>query len=284
MNIVLVFLLSFICVMQSFADIQEPQDTVFLTILARNKAHMLPYYLTCIDKLEYDKQLITVYINTNNNSDATEEILQEWAERNKNEYKQILFESHQVKGLSDTLPHDWTTERLQVLGAIRDKSLQIGKVSGCDYYFVVDCDNFITPSTLKHLILQRKSIIAPMLTAIPHTNNDYANFFCSVDRNGYYEHNELYWDIWGRKVIGTIEVPLVHCTYLIDAKYLDKLTYIDDSEQHEFVIFARSARDNDVRQYICNEDTFGTLFHFLSDLTLEQEKEIIDVYFAALEL
>ena len=195
--------------------------------------------------------------------------------------QQILFERHEVRGLSDTLPHDWTTERLRVLGAIRNKSLRIAKASGCDYYFVVDCDNFITPSTLKHLILQRKPIIAPMLTAIPQANNDYSNFFCSVDEDGYYAYNELYWNIWARDVIGTIEVPLVHCTYLIDARYLDALTYVDDSEQHEFVIFARSARDNGVCQYICNEDIFGTLFHFLSDLTLEQEKEEIEVHFAS---
>ena len=84
--------------MQSFADMQELKDTVFLTILARNKAHMLPYYLRCLDELEYDKQLITVYINTNNNVDATEEILREWVDKNKSNYRQILFERHEVRG------------------------------------------------------------------------------------------------------------------------------------------------------------------------------------------
>jgi hypothetical protein len=269
---------------QLFAVVNEPRDTVFLTILARNKAHMLPYYLQCIDKIDYDKRLITVYINTNNNSDDTEEVLLEWAEKHKDEYNHILFETHEVEELAqeNTLPHEWTTQRLRVLGAIRNRSLDIAEAFECDYYFVVDCDNFITPITLKHLILQRKPIIAPMLMSIPFIGNDYSNFFCSVDKNGYYAYDESYWDIWKRDIVGTFEVPLVHCTYLIDRNYINKLTYDDGSNQHEFVIFARSARRNCVGQYICNEHDFGTLFHFPYDINQEQEKEEIDIYFANL--
>lgn len=282
MNIIFVCLFSMLCATQSFASIQEPQDRVFISILARNKAHTLPYYLLCLDNLEYDKQLITVYINTNNNSDATEEILREWAKKNKNEYKEILFESHEVESLPDTLPHDWTAQRFKVLGAIRNKSLQIAKDSGSDYYFVVDCDNFITPPTLKHLVLQRKPIIAPMLIAIPDSNHGYSNFFCDIDPEGYYQEHSLYWHVLGREIIGTIEVPLVHCTYLIDLKYVDKLTYDDDSTQHEFVIFSRSARNNGVDQYICNEINFGTILHDLNVATLEEEKKSVDAYFSGL--
>jgi hypothetical protein len=73
---------------------QEYKDTVFLAILARNKAHMLPYYLSCIDKLEYDKRLITIYINTNNNSDETESILRDWSIKNQHIYKQIILLIH----------------------------------------------------------------------------------------------------------------------------------------------------------------------------------------------
>lgn len=100
MNVKVLYFLGLVCVMQLYANIQELKDKVFLTILARNKAHMLPYYLLCIDQLDYDKQLMTVYINTNNNSDDTEAILREWAIKNKNVYKEIIFESHCVDLLS----------------------------------------------------------------------------------------------------------------------------------------------------------------------------------------
>jgi len=288
MNIVYVYILSIICVIQSLVGMQEPKDTVFLTILARNKAHMLPYYLSCIDKLEYDKQLMTIYINTNNNVDATEEILREWAEKNKKEYKQIIFESHHVKELSEEiLSHDWTPQKLKTLGAIRNKSLQIAKDSQLDYYFVVDCDNFIIPSTLKHLVLKRKPIIAPMLTDIPNIDSLSANFFGAVNEWGYSQDNQLYWSIFYHIIVGTIEVPLVHCTYLIDLKHVDKLTYDDGTGEYEFIVFSRSARQNDVSQYICNEKLFGTSYAVPSKLrsswTLEQEKKSIDAYFAALE-
>src|SRR5437016_2885352 len=121
MNIKFASIVTIFCVISSCAYTQEPRNTVFLTILARNKAHMLPYFLPCIDNLSYDKQLITIYINTNNNIDATEDMLHAWAEKHKNDYKQIIFESHEVEALSaDTISHDWTINRLKVLGAIRN--------------------------------------------------------------------------------------------------------------------------------------------------------------------
>jgi hypothetical protein len=258
---------------------QEYKDTVFLAILARNKAHMLPYYLSCIDKLEYDKRLITIYINTNNNSDETESILRDWSIKNQHIYKQIIFESHEVPDLVDTLPHDWTDQRLKVLGEIRNHSLQIAHLCASDYYFVVDCDNFITPATLQHLIMQRKPIIAPMLRAIPDPTNNYSNFFGEINEDGYFQDDDRYWSVLRRDVIGTIQVPVIHCTYLIDLTYLDKITYVDDTDDYEFIIFSRSARDNGVPQYICNELNFGTIFHCLDSLDIDQEKERIDAYF-----
>lgn len=252
----------------------SPKDkTVLLAILARNKAHILPKYLECLDHLEYNKKLITVYINTNNNEDNTQEILEQWAEKNKDVYRLIEFENHEVKGMSSSRPHEWTPERFKVLATIRNKSLQKAKEHKTDYYFVVDCDNFITPFTLSHLVRKDKPIIAPMLRAVPEPNDAYSNYFCDVSETGYYKNHPDYSKILHRQMIGTFKVPVVHCTYLIKSKYLDKLNYIDNTEDYEFVIFSRTARDNHVDQYICNEKNFGVLLHFYNDLSLEEEKQ-----------
>lgn len=288
MNMIRMGLLTIAFVMQSVIGMQL-NDTVFLTILARDKAHMLPYYLRCIDELDYDKQLMTVYINTNNNIDDTEEILRAWADTHESDYKQIIFESHHVQELleDEAFSHEWTSQKLSILGAIRNKSLQIAQECKADYYFVVDCDNFIIPSTLKHLLSKRKPIIAPMLTDIPNTKSFNVNFFGAVDEDGYFENSDIYWNIFNHRTIGTIEVPLVHCTYLIDMKYVDHLTYGDGSGEYEFIVFSRSARENGISQYICNEQLFGTSYAVPEELraswTLDQEKDSIDDYFAALE-
>ena len=52
-----------------------------------------------------------------------------------------------------------------MLGAIRNKSLQQAKEQKCDFYFVVDCDKFITPCTLKELVNKDKPIIGGALVA-----------------------------------------------------------------------------------------------------------------------
>jgi hypothetical protein len=267
------FLLSVLLFIPHSQAQTKPQDkTVLLAILARNKEHTLPYYLHCIDSLDYNKKLITVYINTNNNEDNTKEILERWVRINRHFYRSVIFENPEVQGLSQTKPHEWTKERLKILGNIRNKSLQKAKEALSDYYFVVDCDNFITPCTLSVLIEKDKPIIAPMLQAIPEPNETYSNFFCDVNKNGYYKHHPAYFKILDKEIVGTFKVPVVHCTYLIETEYIDRLSYTDHTKAHEFVIFSRSARNNNVDQYICNEKEFGCLLHFRANLTLEEEK------------
>lgn len=253
----------------------DPFDkTVFLTILARNKAHLLPYYFEMIENIDYDKQLITVYINTNNNSDNTKEMLQDWIQSHKDQYNAIVFASKDVK-LDETKPHEWTIERLKHLAKIRNKSLKMAKEYNVDYYLVIDCDNFIAPYTLKELIKKDKPIIAPMLRSFPEPNDIASNFFCAVTSNGYYQSHPDYLKILERKKVGTFKVPVVHCTYLIKAEYLDKLSYTDGTNDYEFIIFSRTARNNNIDQYICNEKVFGTNLNFWTKVTLEEEAAII---------
>lgn len=246
-------------------------QTVFLTILARNKAHTLPLFLKCIEELDYEKKLITVYINTNNNIDHTEDILEKWILKNKSLYKEIIYEKHDEILDSNTNPHEWNAPRFHVLGEIRNKSLKLAQEKNVDFYFVVDCDNFIKPWTLKILILENKPIIAPLLTSIPEKNDYYSNFFCAIDQNGYYKHHEDYYNILQRNRVGTFEVPVVHCTYLIQSQYLPFLSYHDGTHDYEFVIFSRMARQQHIKQYITNKKEFGRLVHFFNNITLQEE-------------
>jgi glycosyltransferase involved in cell wall biosynthesis len=256
---------------------------VLIAILAKDKAHVLPYFLHCIENLDYDKRLITVYINTNNNTDGTKEILQTWAEKNEKKYCCIDFDYHEVEALAKSNPHEWNSQRFNVLGHIRNKSLAKTIEHKCDFYFVVDCDNFIAPFTLKELVKLDKPMVAPMLRGIPYPNDSYSNFFTAVDERGYYRQHPQYFRILNHEIKGTFEVPLIHTTYLIKAECLDKLTYVDATDHHEFVILARSARENGIRQYICNEKQFGLILNFyghldLDRLTLEEENKHFQHY------
>lgn len=254
--------------------------TVLLAILARNKEHTLPEFLKCIENLDYNKKLIGIYINTNNNTDDTLPMLLDWIAKNQDSYRFITFETQNVQETLPEAPYEWNPLRFSVLGKIRNKSLQKAKEFGMDYYFVVDCDNFITPCTLKELVRKDKPIIAPMLRSIPEQNDPYSNFFTAIDKNGYYAEEPSYYFILYRSISGTFRVPVVHCTYLIKSEYIDKLNYLDQTNDFEFVIFSRGARNNDIGQYICNEQDFGSLVHFsIYPPTLKEEQERIADFF-----
>jgi len=254
--------------------------TVLLAILARNKAHVLGEYLKKIEELDYDKKLISVYINTNNNSDDTKEILLSWKKKYEDAYRNISFENVEVDFLQQSDPHLWTAERFSVLAKIRNRSLEKALEEKTDYYFVVDCDNFVAPNTLKKLIAYDKPIIAPLLKSIPEVGDMYSNYFCDIDQCGYFKNHSDYSRIYFGEVKGIFKVPVVHCTYLINSKYIDKLSYIDGSEDYEFVIFSKTARENDVEQYICNDCEYGTVLHFFDSPTLEEESARFQNYIA----
>ena len=118
-----------------------------------------------------------------------------------------------------------------------------------------------------------------MLLSVPEKNDAYSNFFSAIDPNGYYAHHPNYIGILCRSALGTYNVPVVHCTYLIKSEYIDQLSYQDGSQDYEFIIFSRSARKNGAQQYICNEQDFGYLFHSYTNLTLEEEQKCVAEFF-----
>lgn len=255
-----------------FAENQKNREgSVLIAILARNKAFLLKEYLKTIENLDYDKKLISLYINTNNNVDETESILLNWIQHCGLQYHTVDFENQEYEPLESTSPHTWGPTRFKIMAEIRNKSLQKAKERKCQFYFVVDCDNFIAPHTLKSLIAHNKPIIAPMLKAIPETNDPYSNYFCAISPRGYYRKHRDYLSILHRHKIGVFQVPLVHCTYLIQSQYIDYLNYSDGSDDYEFVIFSRIARNNCINQYICNDQNYGTLLHFFKNLTAAEE-------------
>lgn len=238
--------------------------SVFLSILTRNHGNYLPHYLRCIEELDYDKKLITVYINTNNNDDDTLDQLLSWILKNQKYYKNIILD----KGFDDpeinknSTWDDKNGYRLFRMSQVRDRSIDICKLEKTDYYFVIDTDNWIAPFTLKYLIQKEKPIIAPFLKVFDESCI-YSNYHLDVEWNGYRKvpddlTPEI--EIWMQKNPSTFKVPLVHCTYLIDCKHIEKISYHNDywgKHHYEYVLFATNARENNIDQYFCNEKMFG---------------------------
>lgn len=232
----------------------ENPPLVVLAILARDKGHTLPLYLACLENLEYPKRSIALYVRTNNNSDDTIDVLKAWLKRVGHEYESIWYSDEDLM----TDPQDsstWTAERFKVLATIRQASIDYA-IKKKAHYFVVDCDNFIMPYTLNFLVYSYLPIVGPML---PLQGERYANYHVKTTDSGYYRETEHHDAILSRNFQGLICVDVIHCTYLIRNSLLDKVSYDDGSERHEYVIFSDILRKHRVIQYLDNRVSYGQL-------------------------
>ena len=117
-------------------------EKITIAILAKQKGHSLPLFLKCISNQTYPKELISIYIRSNNNTDNTLEILQNWVVENRDKYDEIYEDYSDVDiRVQDLGQHEWTGPRFLVLGDIRNKSMEWAYQKK-SHYFVCDCDNF----------------------------------------------------------------------------------------------------------------------------------------------
>lgn len=195
--------------------------TVLLAVLPQDKDYLLPKYLQHIDDLDYNKKLITVYVNIPIEVNENREILENWAIKNRELYRDIIIE--QSNGRMNTR---------------RKRSLQKAAETQSDFYFTVDTQVFITPCTLRELIRRDKPIISPLLHAIPELNDTSSNFST---------YTTNYLSIVNRAIKGTFKVPAVQMAYLIKTSVIDSLEFNDEDESTIF------SRKNGLDQFICNE-------------------------------
>ena len=233
---------------------------VLLAILAKNKAGQLPLFLECIEALDYPPERLVLHVRTNNNTDATAEILRAWLDRVGDRYAHVEFDDTDVpERVQDFGEHEWNATRFSVLGRIRQHSMERALALQCGFYFVADVDNFIRPPTLRRLVEVNLPIVAPLLRCVDADRPLYSNFHHRVDENGYFLPSEAYGHILDRTAPGLHEVAVVHCTYLVRADAIPSLTYDDRSARYEYVIFSDSARRAGIAQILDTREVWGWL-------------------------
>jgi hypothetical protein len=229
-------------------------DQIVIAILAKDKAFALPFYLKCIYHQTYPKNFIHLYIRTNDNKDNTVEILHNFVKNNGSEYASVYINDESISEKLKTFGHrEWNVTRFNILGKIRQDSVEYAKSLNA-HYFVADCDNFIVPNTIEQLLKNAHlGVIGPMLTSA----TNYSNYHNMIDKNGYMKQNELFYSILKRDIKGLIDVPVIHCTYLIHNMFLKDVSYQDYSTRYEYVMFSDSLRKANVKQYLDNRQVYG---------------------------
>ena len=226
---------------------------VLLAILARQKEALLPFYLSCIEALDYPKRSVVVHLRANNSTDGTVAILKGWAGRVGGDYACIEMDTSDVPGVDAHKPTSFA-----VRARLRQESIENAERTGCDFYLVVDADNFIRPDTLKSIVSLNLPIVAPLLRHADQRGM-YANYHAKVDDWGYHRSCEEYDWLLSQRIRGLTQVPVVHSTYLVRRDVIPKLCYDDGSGRHEYVMFSHSARKSGVPQYLDNRQVYGYL-------------------------
>ncbi|XP_017570117.1 procollagen galactosyltransferase 2 [Pygocentrus nattereri] len=254
---------------------------VLIAILARNSEHSLPFYLGCIERLDYPKDRIAIWAATDHNTDNTTAMLQEWLSGMESLYHSVRFrttDDDRSSYVDEMGPKHWPDSRFTHVMKLKQAALRSARAQWADYILFADSDNLLTnPDVLTKLIAENRTLVAPML----ESRTLYSNFWCGMSMQGYYKRTEEYIPIRNWKRTGCHAVPMIHSTMLLDLRrnsskalafYPVHQTYpwaLDD-----IMVFSFSARQAGVQMFVCNREHYGYLPIPLSvQQTLDEEVE-----------
>ncbi|XP_060951645.1 multifunctional procollagen lysine hydroxylase and glycosyltransferase LH3 [Limanda limanda] len=225
-----------------------PDDEMPVVHVAVFIEHATPFMEEFLDRLttlNYPKAKIHLFIH--NNVVYHERHIQRFWERHRS-----LFPNARLVGPEENLQED--KARTMAVEACK-------KDPACDYYFSIDSDVALTnPDTLRILIEENKSVIAPMLSK---HGKLWSNFWGALSPEGYYSRSEDYIEIVQAKRIGVWNVPYITQAYLIKGSVLrSKLSqmsmYVGEGMDPDMV-FCKSIRDQGIFMFVSNRDEFGRL-------------------------
>ncbi|XP_062865467.1 procollagen galactosyltransferase 1-like [Trichomycterus rosablanca] len=236
---------------------------VLMALVCRNSEHSLPHVLGAIDRLNYPKDRMAVWVATDHNVDNTTAILREWLVDVQNLYHYVEWRPKEKPSAykDEQGPKHWTDLRYEHVMKLRQEALETARQIWADYFLVVDCDNVLTnPDVLWKLMEENKTIVAPMM----ESRAAYSNFWCGMSSQGYYKRTADYIPIRRRDKKGCFPVPMVHSTFLLDLRKQasGELAFYPPHPDYtwafdDVIVFAFSARVADVQMYVCNTESYG---------------------------
>uniref|UniRef100_A0A671T4M4 procollagen galactosyltransferase n=1 Tax=Sinocyclocheilus anshuiensis TaxID=1608454 RepID=A0A671T4M4_9TELE len=238
---------------------------VMIALICRNAQHSLPHFLRTIERLNYPKDRIALWVATDHNIDNTTYLLRDWLINVQKLYHYVEWRPKEEprKYHDEEGPKEWTNERYAYVMRLRQAALESAREMWADYLMMIDCDNLlINRDVLWKLIKENKTIVAPMM----ESRAAYSNFWCGMTSQGYYKRTPAYIPMRKQVRRGCFAVPMVHSTFLVDLRkeasrllafhppHPDYTWAFDD-----IIVFAFSARMAEVQMFICNKETYGHL-------------------------
>uniref|UniRef100_A0A8C8DY93 procollagen galactosyltransferase n=1 Tax=Oryzias sinensis TaxID=183150 RepID=A0A8C8DY93_9TELE len=239
---------------------------VVVALICRNAEHCLPLVLGAIERLNYPKNRVALWVATDHNSDNTTAILRDWLVHVQKYYHYVEWRPQEEPSrfTDEVGPKHWNNLRYEHVMKLRQAVLNTAREIWADYLLMTDCDNLLTnPDVLWKLMSENKTIVAPML----ESRAAYSNFWCGMTSQGYYKRTPAYMPIRRQERRGCFAVPMVHSTYLVDLRKeaSRNLAFYPPHEEYNWalddvIVFAYSAQLLIyVQMYVCNKETYGYL-------------------------
>ena len=263
------------------ADLTDP--TVFIVVLARNKAHTLPHFLGLLRELDYPRDRISLWIRSDHNEDATPAILRRWVDAYRGDYHSVDLAIDESRSRYEDEVNPWSGTsdlRFEHVMRLKDEGLRAARRSWADFAWFLDADAFVThPGTLKDMTTKTDlTVFAPLMVS----TGQYSNFWAGMGEDYYYVRTDSYKPILERKEVDCFEVPLVHSSVMVNLRHKARLSFHpdglgEDGYQGPFddmIAFAVSAAGaSGVKPSVCNQEVYGYVMVPLSgdDKTLQDD-------------
>ncbi|TRY56748.1 hypothetical protein DNTS_004720 [Danionella cerebrum] len=115
---------------------------VMIALICRNAQHSLPHFLGALERLNYPKDRIALWVATDHNIDNTTYLLRDWLINVQKLYHYVEWrpkeeprEYHDEEG-----PKDWTTERYAYVMKLRQAALESAREMWADYLMVTETE------------------------------------------------------------------------------------------------------------------------------------------------
>ncbi|XP_045597644.1 glycosyltransferase 25 family member [Procambarus clarkii] len=240
------------------------ESSITVVLLARNKEHTLPYFLTLFERLEYPKKRMALFIRSDHNNDRTIAILEDWLKHHKHKYHScdVKLDKASKQYPGDSKGTEWSQERFNNIIQMKEEALALARHMWTDYIWFLDVDVFLTRGDIiQSMIYEEKAIVAPMLNSLA----TYSNYWGGMTKDYWYTRSDDYIPILDRKQKGCFAVPMVHSCVFIDLRrrISDKLTFSPmnvsnyNGPNDDIITFAISARNAGIEMYVCNSEVYG---------------------------
>ncbi|VUZ49167.1 unnamed protein product [Hymenolepis diminuta] len=249
----------------------EIEPSVSVSVLVRNKAHSLPYFLHHLEELDYPKKRMHLDFRLDNTIDKSARILETWVNQVRDLYHGIDLNMDETN--AHPVSPNWSDEHHKHLISLRQAALDRAYEINADFHFILDADVIIlNNATLRQLVdasmfpskeyPSHITVIAPMLNCT--TSDVFSNFWGDMTEEGYYKRSNDYFALQRRHKVGINPVAMVHTALLVNLRHTRKNRLVFDpppvgysGPNDDIIIFARNAQALGIEFYLDNRDFYG---------------------------